>query len=91
VNKLDEIPRLLKGDKTSIDYIHENSEVLRTELSILREKIKTLKGEQESAIRHDVGLEGPVTAAEKEISSLQATMFQFREKNQHSRSILPFF
>jgi hypothetical protein len=74
-----------------VDYLHEDSQNLRPELSVLREKINTLKKEQESAMSADAGLNGPVAAAGEEISSLQLQISNMERRISIVDQGFPFF
>ena len=74
-----------------VDYLHEDSQALRVELSLLREKIKALKMEQESAMHIDAGLNGPMAASQEEISSLQDQISNLGRRIKIIDQGFPFF
>jgi len=82
----------MKGmEKMDLDYIVEDSKILKTELAIIKEKIKYLKKEQKSAIQSCIGLNGPASAATKEISLLQSKVNNLRKKINIVDRGFPFF
>jgi len=82
----------MKGiEKMDLDYIVEDSKILKIELTIIKEKIKCLKKEQKSAIQSCIGLNGPALASAKEISLLQSKVSNLEKKINIVDRGFPFF
>jgi len=63
----------MKGiEKMDLDYVIEDSKILKIELARIKKKINSLKKERKFAINSNIGLNGPASAATKEISLLQS-------------------
>jgi len=73
------------------DYIIDNSKILKIEVIRIKKKINSLKKERKFAIKSNIGLNGPASAAAKEISSLQSEVSNLEKKINIVDQGFPFF
>jgi len=82
----------MKGiEKMDLDYIIEDSKILKTEVIRIKKKINSLKKERKFAINSNIGLNGPASAATKEISLLQSKVDNLKKKINIVDRGFPFF
>jgi len=74
-----------------VDYIVEDSKILKIEVIRIKKKINSLKKERKFAINSNIGLNGPALAAIKEISLLQSEVNNLKKKINIVDRGFPFF
>lgn len=82
----------MKGiEKMDLGYIIEDSKILKIEVIRIKKKINSLKKERKFAINSNIGLNGPASAATKEISLLQSKVDNLKKKINIVDRGFPFF